>query len=327
MSKRRSLNKIAYVSVILILVLLMIFSGLQVLESTVFSEDQNPTETIPHRTIVRDGISYFPRQDITVVMILGIDKFGVVESSGSYNNDGAADMVSLAVFDEKTKTCTVLCLNRDTMLEMPVLGIGGKEAGTVTQQLALAHTYGSGLEDSCENTRKTVSNFLYGLQIDYYVSMNMDAISILNDAVGGVTVTVTDDFSAIDPTITKGEITLNGAQAVHFVRTRKEMGDQTNISRMERQKQYMDGFLEAFHRSHVNNAQFLVETYDTVSDYIVTDCTLNAMTGLLEQYADYTLNEVISPEGEAVLGETYYEFHVDKEKLDDLILELFYAPK
>lgn len=327
MSKRRSLNKIAYVCVILILVLLMIFSGLQVLESTVFSEDQNPTETIPHRTIVRDGISYFPRQNITVVMILGIDKFGVVESSGSYNNDGAADMVSLAVFDEKTKTCTVLCLNRDTMLEMPVLGIGGKEAGTVTQQLALAHTYGSGLEDSCENTRKTVSNFLYGLQIDYYVSMNMDAISILNDAVGGVTVTVTDDFSAIDPTITKGEITLNGAQAVHFVRTRKEMGDQTNISRMERQKQYMDGFLEAFHQSHVNDAQFLVETYDTVSDYIVTDCTLNAMTGLLEQYADYTLNEVISPEGEAVLGETYYEFHVDKEKLDDLILELFYAPK
>ena len=41
--------------------------------------------------------------------------------------------------------------------------------------------------------------------IDYYFSMNMDAISILNDAVGGVTVEVTDDFSQVDATIGKGQ--------------------------------------------------------------------------------------------------------------------------
>lgn len=327
MSKHRAAKKVAYLCVILILVFLMIFSGLQILESTFLLNNENPEESIPSKTIIRNGISYYPRQDITVIMVLGIDRFGEVEASGSYNNNGAADMVSLVIFDEKNETCNVLCLNRDTILEMPVLGLGGKQAGTIKQQLALSHTYGSGLDDSCRNTMKTVSDFLYGLEIDYYVAMNMDAIAILNDAVGGVTVNVTDDFSSIDPTITMGQITLKGEQAIHFVRTRKDMGDQTNVSRMERQEQYMNGFLEALRAKQEESTQFMVETYDQVSKYIVTNCPVSAISSMLELYQEYTLGDVLSPEGEAVLGKTYYEFHVDEEKLDALILDLFYAPK
>ena len=68
---------------------------------------------------------------------------------------------------------------------------------------------------------------IFKLQIhlfNYYISMNMDAIAILNDAVGGVTVNVTDDFSAVDPSITKGEVTLKGDQALTFIQTRKDVG-------------------------------------------------------------------------------------------------------
>ena len=260
-------------------------------------------------------------------MVLGIDRFGKVEPSGSYNNDGAADMVSLVIFDEKSKSCNVLCLNRDTILDMPVLGLGGKVAGTIRQQLALSHTYGTGGEDSCLNTRKTVSDFLYGLHIDYYVSLNMDAIGILNDAVGGVTVTVTDDFSDSDPAIPKGKVTLNADQAIRFVRTRKGMGDQTNASRMERQKQYMDGFLEAFRSKQAESGQFVMTAYQNVSDYMVTDATVNAFSGILERYQDYTVGEVVSPKGENVMGKEFMEFHVDQEALDELILRLFYTVK
>ena len=130
-------------------------------------------------------------------MVAGIDEYGPVVSSESYNNSGEADMVSLLIFDETNETIHMLSLNRDTMLEIPVLGIGGKQAGTIHGQLALAHTYGSGLEDSAKNLRDTVSDFLYGLNINYYVTMNMDAISVLNDAVGGVRVTVADDFDDV----------------------------------------------------------------------------------------------------------------------------------
>lgn len=327
MSKQKPKGSIAFFCVILLLVLVMIFSGLQILESTVFNQTQDQEEAPASKTIVRDGIEYFPRQDITVMMVLGIDQYGPVQDSGSYNNQGVADVVSLMIFDEKNQNCRILQLNRDTMVDMPVLGIGGKPAGTALGQLALSHTYGSGLEDSCENTKKTVSDFLYGIRIDYYLSMNMDAIAILNDAVGGVKVNVVDDFSDVDPSITMGEMVLKGNQAITFVRTRKNVADQKNLSRMQRQREYVNGFMSALQTKVDEDATFALTAYNDVSEYVVSDCSANVISGMMDRYSDYPLVEIVSPEGENTKGEQYMEFYVDEQKLDQLILRLFYAPK
>lgn len=325
--KKKHLADIAFLGVVLILVLVLLYSGLQVLESTVLRQPQQEQTAATSKTLVRENVSYFPRQDITVVLVMGIDQYGPVADSEAYNNRGAADMVMLLVFDEKNEVCNVLHLNRDTMLEMPVLGLGGREAGTYYGQLALSHTYGSGLEDSCENVRKTVSNFLYGITIDHYVAMNMDAISILNDAVGGVTVHVTEDFSQVDPTIGMGTVTLKGEQAIHFVRTRKDVGDQLNLSRIDRQQEYIDGFVDSFRAKQEQDGEFIAQAYEDVSPYLVTDCTVNAISGMIDRYGDYSIGEVVSPEGRNVMGEQYFEFYVEEEKLDALILRMFYAPK
>jgi LCP family protein required for cell wall assembly len=236
-------------------------------------------------------------------------------------------MVALLIFDEKNETYSVLGLNRDAMVTMPVLGIGGKPAGTQRAQLALSHTQGSGLEDSCENTRTTVSELLYGLQIDYYFSMNMDAIAILNDAVGGVTVNVKDDFSAIDPTITKGQVTLRGQQAIHYVRTRRGVGDQLNLSRMDRQEEYISGFLAAMQTKAEQSESFILSAYEKTSPYIVTDVSVKQMSNLFHRFAEYEYTGMTNLEGKNVLTEEFYEFHIDEQKLDELILKLFYAPK
>lgn len=327
MNKRKNAKNIAYFCVILILVFVMLFSGLQILESTVFAPRREENAQMESKKITRNGVDYYPRQDITVIMLLGIDQFGPVKASGSYNNTGAADMVALLIFDEKNETYSVLGLNRDAMVTMPVLGIGGKPAGTQYAQLALSHTQGSGLEDSCENTRKTVSDLLYGLKIDYYFSMHMDAITILNDAVGGVEVNVVDDFSEIDPTIQKGKMTLRGQQAINYVRTRKEVGDQLNISRMERQKEYVSGFLTALRNKAEQSESFMLSAYEQADPYVVTDISTKQMTSLFQRYADYQYTGMVTLEGKNVLTEVYYEFHIDEEKLDELILKLFYAPK
>ena len=263
-----------------------------------------------------------------MVLVLGIDQYGPVQDSGYYSNTGAADMAMLLIFDETNERCDVLYLNRDTMLEMPVLGIGGRQAGTYYGQLALSHTYGSGLEDSAENSRDTISDFLYGLRIDHYVAMNMDAIAILNDAVGGVTVNITEDFSQVDSTIGMGQVTLMGQQAINFVRTRKDVGDQLNLSRIERQQDYVDSFVDAFRvKQEAEGESFILNAYEAVSPYLVTDCSANAISGMINRYGAYAINEVVTPEGENVMGEEYYEFYVDEEALDALILRLFYAPK
>ena len=325
MKETKATKRIVYLCVILALVLAIVYSGLQILESTVLHSDPD-SETTPSKTIVRDGVEYFPRQDITTVLLIGVDEFGPVKDSESYTNTGAADVNILLIFDETAQVLNVLHLNRDTMVKMPALGLGGKPAGTYYGQLALAHTYGSGLEDSCENTVKTVSDFLYGISVDYYMAMNMDVIAIMNDAVGGVTVQVTEDFSSIDPTIPMGEVTLLGEQATRFIRARN-LGDGLNTSRMERHEVYVQGFLAALQHTKEANMGALLTAYEQAQPYLVTNCSVNALNGMIERFADFPLGEMVTPAGENVLGEQYYEFYVDEQALDALILRLLYAPK
>ncbi len=325
MNKPKPIKAIAIFCVVLVLIFVVAYSGLRVLESTVFNNGEQ-TQSKISKTITRDGIDYFPRQDITVLLVIGIDRMGGFESSGYFRNENSSDVVALLIFDETNEECSVLYLNRDTMLTMPALGITGRRAGTFYGQLALSYSYGSGLEDSAELTREAVSNFLYGLNIDYYAVMTMDAITVLNDAVDGVTVNVVDDFSEIDPTITMGEVTLRGEQSINFVRTRRGLGDQLNVSRIERQKEYIRGFVEAFRAKREKSQSFMLTAYSEVTPYVISDCSLNTLSIMLDKFADYELKEIVSPEGENVLND-FYEFYVDEQKLDELILRLFYAPK
>jgi len=324
--RRRTGRQIAALVAVTILFVILVYSGTQLVESFMRPDEQT-AEPSTRKTITYDGVDYFPRQDIEVFLLVGIDKEGPVQPGNSYNNDGAADTVMLLIFDQTAEEIRVLNLNRDTMVDMPVLGVGGSPAGTYYGQLALAHTYGSGMEDSCENIRQTVSDLLWGINIDHYVSLNMDAVALANDAVGGVTVTVTDDFSAVDESIPLGEVTLHGQQSINFVRLRRDGGDQLSVSRMERQEAYMNGFLTSLKAKLGQGESFSLSLYESILPYMVTDCSANTFSAVLDDYGDYSLSEIITPDGENVRGEEYMEFHLDEEALDSLILRLFYAPK
>ena len=312
---------------IAILVVLIGVSGFKIFEALNGKSDAQGELDHNTKTVTVDGVDYFPRQDITVLMLMGIDEFGEVKKTKSYNNTGECDMVALAVFDEQDKTYSVLALNRDTMMDIYTLGVTGQPSGTIFGQLALAHTFGTGMEDSCEIAVRTVSDFLSGLTVDYYLSMNMDAIAILNDAVGGVTVNVVDDFSGVDSTIPMGEVTLSGEQALSYVQTRKDVSDEMNISRMERHKEYMENFVAAFSSKVKESDTFVLETYNEIAPYIVSDCSINSMSAMLNRYADYTLRDVVTPAGETVLTEQYVEFYADEAELEKLILNMFYTKK
>jgi len=327
MKKKLAFHKFLLRCILLALVLVILYSGLRILESTVLLPEGSTVVQTGTKTIVRDGVEYFPRQDVTVMMVLGIDKYGPVESSNYYRNNGSADSIMLLVFDETAKNCTVLYLNRDTMLDMDVLGVRGEYAGTTYAQLGLAHTYGTGLEDSCLNVKSTLMKFIHGLTIDYFVAMNMDVIPILNDAVGGVTVNVTDDFSKVNPSITMGELTLQGDQVIDYVRTRKDVGDQKNVTRMARQREYVEGFLEKLFVKEHEDIEFMFNLYESVAPYIVTDCSVETLHSMVERYYDFEILGAVTPEGDNRIEDGHYAFYTDEEKLDQLIVELFYRPK
>lgn len=319
-SNRPKLNRF----LIIVVILCVLVTALILLEH--FQKIGRTDPDYAGKTVWHNGVAYFPRQDLDLFLIMGIDRKGPVVDSGSYNNDGAADTVMLVIFNQTTRKFDILSLNRDSMVDMPVLGFHGEPAGTVNAQLALSHTYGNGLHASCENTVATVSELLCGIQIDHYLSMNMDVVSILNDAIGGVRVNVTDDFSHVDSSIPMGEVTLNGQQALNFVQLRKDVEDELNISRMRRQREYMRGFFETY-KANNHGITDSLEVFDSIDPYIVTNCTDKALAALLDDFKDYQFGEIIIPEGENVIGETYMEFHLDKDALLELTLQLLYEPK
>ena len=325
MNRNQQTKKILLLVAVLAVLALILYSGTRLVES-VLTPDGGEV-VVQSKTVTKNGTDYFPRQDITTVLIMGVDRYGPVVDSEAYNNSGASDLNILVIIDETAESVDLLYLNRDTMVEMPVLGLGGRNAGTYYGQLALAHTYGSGLEDSCENTVETISNLLGGIRIDYYLSMNMDTIAILNDAVGGVTVEVKEDFSQVDPTITMGTLTLQGQQAVNYVRTRKDVGDQLNLSRIDRQREYINNFSGAFLAAYDANKSFAASVYEEISPYLVTDLSVSVLNSMIEHYGDYSINRVVTPEGDNVMGEEYFEFYVHEDALQDMALSMFYAPK
>lgn len=275
-----------------------------------------------------DGQWYAPRTDLETLLVIGVDKMEPLVSSGSYNNDGQADFLLLTIFDKTAKTTTILHINRDTMTDIPILGVTGEPAGTIFGQLALAHTYGDGLEDSCENTVKAVSMLLDGVKIDHYVGMTMGAVPLLNDMVGGVTVTVLDDFTGIDDSLVKGEtITLQGEQALHYVRIRRGLEDSTNLNRMKRQQQYLAALTEKI-ESLGDDFSPSFSQLDQLSEYIVSDCTIQQLSDISKRYAGYEMAEEMEDiKGEARQGTEFVEYYPDEAALQQQVLSLFYVPK
>lgn len=279
------------------------------------------------RTIEYNGHTYAYNENLEVLLFIGVDDREVTEYSGEGRNQSQADMILLAIFNKDTKTYSLLQINRDTMCDMMSYDYFGTYSGMVNDQIALAHTYRTGMEDSCEDTVFAVSRLLYDVDISNYFCLAMDAIPIINDSVGGVTVTIEDDFSEIDPTLVQGEtITLHGEQTEHYVRSRRNVAnDPTNINRMARQRNYMSLLLPMMAERTAQDSSFAVNLFDKLSPYMVTDCNTDQLTGYIEQFSGYTLSGIYTPEGKSVQGERFMEFYIDDASLRKIVIDLFYV--
>lgn len=277
------------------------------------------------RSLSYNGKEYTQREDLDTVLVMGLDKFGATEDPDQYRNNQQSDFMMLLVVDRDAKTYSALHLNRDTMTEIPILGVTGSKAGSFEGQLALAHTYGTGGKDSCRNAVEAVENLLHGVTIDHYVSMTMDAVAELNDLAGGVKVEILDDFSGIDPDLIKGQtVTLQGQQALTYVRTRKGMEDSSNLRRMERQRQYLTALREQVEKKNQEDPNFSAKAMNRVANYLISDCTGNQLSLMSQRLADYTFVEVEALSGKAVKGEEFMEFYVDEDSLMETVIRMFF---
>lgn len=274
------------------------------------------------------GKPYVHKKNLETVLFMGIDTEGEVKAEEGYRNHQQVDVLILCVIDHEAKNYQVIQINRDTITKIRTIDTTGDRLGTIDTQIALAHTYGSGMEDSCEYTCEAVSMLLMNEKIDHYVSLNMSSIAILNKSVGGVEVTIPVDMTAVDPAMETGKtMLLSDKQAEIFVHSRQALEDDSNTSRMERQDTYLHAWrLKAKEKMNAD-AAFALDLIADLSYYMVADQNLNGLSTLSGYLADYDYLGKVSIEGETKMGEVYREFYPDQDALKQLVMDIFYEEK
>ena len=271
--------------------------------------------------------SYPVLRRISSLLLIGTDNFADntddVKKYGNYNYQ-FADFLAVLVFDHDKKTVTPLQINRDTICEVPWLMPSGKVGGYEVKQINYAHTYGQGREDSCENTVLTVRKLLYDAPIDRYMAFTMDAVPVMNDLVGGVRVTLTEDMPDLGKEYVKGaEIQLRGNAALRFVRTRSLEIVNANAYRMQRQQQYLAGFTEAARTAAAKNQNLAVEAFKAIDPFLCTNLTVSNISEIVEDLCEYEILPVITAEGEYTFEETHAQFHADESSLWQCVYSAF----
>ena len=319
-----------YIAVALAIIFLVSATFL-ILEIWENGKGKHPGISTEDGVVEYQGKEYVLKDDIETFLVLGLDKYEGADFAESHDSGIQTDFLMLFVFNNETRQSTAIHINRDSMTRVNKLAVGGSMvAETYMKQIALAYNYANTDNDKikCRNTKDSVEYLLNGIKVDHYLSLTMDSVAASCNLVGGVEVTVLDDFTGIDDTLVKGEkVTLTGEQALRYVRTRYGLEDSTNSARMARQQQYIDALYNKINTCIEADDAFLVKLIDTMDDYVVYDSSNQRMLKYAEKFDEYEFLGIREIEGESKLGEEFIEFYPSEDSVWRIVIDLFYTPK
>ncbi|WP_379970589.1 LytR family transcriptional regulator [Ectobacillus sp. sgz5001026] len=121
---------------------------------------------------------------------------------------GRSDSLMLMTLNPTAQSMKIVSIPRDTYTD--IIGKGTKDK--------INHAFAFGGMNMSVNT---VENFL-NVPVDYYIAVNMEGFQAFVDAVGGVDVNNDLDFTADGTHFAKGNVHLDGKQALAYTRMRHE---------------------------------------------------------------------------------------------------------
>lgn len=283
-------------------------------------QDQSQSQAVDN-TLEWRGKKYAYNENLTNILFLGVDKTEPIDLESVPGEAGQSDCIMLLSLDEETKQAQILQINRNAMTELDIYDLSGNYLKSAEGQLALQYAYNIGGSSSCWAVKKTVSEMLYSLSIDGYFAMDMSGIPEINDALGGVDVTMKEDYSRIDDSFTEGStVHLMGEMAQKFVRYRDIDEFNSVEDRMHRQVDYITAMISSMKSSGGRKLYDILSPY--LDTYIITDLDADQLNALTSY--DYLTDEVQYLPGEPVKGDVYEEFYIDEEELQDLLIQMFY---
>lgn len=286
--------------------------------------------TVDYDIVTYKGHKYKYNKNMSSTVMMGIDKKNKDEYSGVIGQGGQADAVYLLALDTSTGKTTIFAVSRDTIVDVNMYDSLGQFTGTEKMQLCLAHTYGgSGDELSAENLNRSVSRIFYGIPIATYASLDMDAISVLNDSVGGIKLKSIETIKTPHTDIKEGEtVTLLGKSAEDYVHWRDMVKTDANNYRMQRQKQYLTAFIQNVISKTKHNITYPLDLYSDADPYLVSNITPVKVSYFAYEFIthgfDYSQISTVPGEVKVDKTEKHAEFHVNEEEFYPMVLETYY---
>ncbi|WP_424348590.1 LCP family protein [Latilactobacillus sp. 5-91] len=204
------------------------------------------------------------------ILLLGVD----TGAEGRIDK-GNSDTMIVATVNPKKEQVKLVSIPRDTLAELQ---------GTKTfnmQKINAAYNVGGS-----KMAKKTVEK-MFDVPIDYYVTINMGALSKIVDAVGGVDVNVPFSFKSNGSTFTKGKMHLNGKKALDYSRMRYEDPD-GDYGRQKRQRQVITSLVgSAISFKSLTNFESILKTLE---DSVATDLSFDDMVAMQSNYRSTAKN-------------------------------------
>ncbi|MGW0916401.1 LCP family protein [Streptomyces sp. NPDC002784] len=195
------------------------------------------------------GASSFRKEEAFDILILGTDKRTGAgnEGYGDKGSTGHADTTILLHVSKDRSNATALSIPRDLIVDIPdcetALEDGSEETIPGLQGVRFNRSLGeSGRDPGC--TMRTVKEFS-GIEVDHFMMADFNAVKTLTTAVDGVDIclerAVDDEDSKLN--LPAGESTVEGEEALAFLRTRKSFGNSGDLDRIKAQQQFLGSLM------------------------------------------------------------------------------------
>ena len=263
--------------------------------------------------------------NIKNIVLLGIDKQELVENP-IFRTGGQCDLILIVSLNLKTNEYFILDINRDLCVPVENYSNIGSSYGFVDEQIELSYGYGDGSRLSGRNTLQSLHALLGDeLSFEGFIAAPIPIVRVLADAVGGVEVTIKDNFEGVEDDFKIGEtVLLKGAQAETYVRSRMLMPDDThNSARMTRQIDFMTSFVKK--AKDTLTADETVDLFNDVMDMTVTDMSASEITKWILTGYDYQFKGFYRIDGTE--GERKHNArctYPDYDEVNELVHELYY---
>ncbi|MFF9393637.1 LCP family protein [Streptomyces griseoluteus] len=216
------------------------------------------------------------------ILLIGTDS-RAGDGNGQYGRDSGAersDTTILLHLAADRRSATAVSLPRDLMVRVPACPRTG--GGRTEPSFAMLNTAFQVGGSAC--TIRTVEA-LTGIRVDHHMVVDFSGFKQMVDAVDGVPVCLRKpiDDKAAGLKLPAGRVTLDGEQALGYVRARKTLGDGSDTDRMDRQQRFLGALVEKVRSDGVLlNPVKLYPVLDAATSALTTDPELASLRGLYQ---------------------------------------------